>query len=209
MLRPFCRKPYYMPVLPQHRAGTGSPGRYNTHGVVQMTVQTSLVAYQKVLPTLTRRQQEVLDALEGLGGSATMHRVAMHILRPLHCISGRFGELVKKERIWISSYEFAGGSWRAIYTLNAPAPDAISGGLAGAGAGEARHGVRRHSNLQCRPYHLLPLDGSGKPAGDGGPTSPSPQARLCSRDSSDGANASDSGSRLSSCPSHARKEVLQ
>lgn len=82
--------------------------------------QTSLIAYIEVRATLPMRQKAVLNAIGELGGHATMHAVAMHMLRPLHTLSGRFSELQKKELIWISSYERFGTRFRAVYSLNQP-----------------------------------------------------------------------------------------
>lgn len=61
--------------------------------------QTSLLAYSIVKPGLTARQEQVYNTLILMGGSGTMHRVAMKLLVPLNCISGRFSELERKGMI--------------------------------------------------------------------------------------------------------------
>jgi len=51
------------------------------------------VYHEKVKPTLKGRKLEILNALKTLGGEATMLEVANLMNRPMHTISGRFGEL--------------------------------------------------------------------------------------------------------------------
>lgn len=81
--------------------------------------QTSLITYDTIKPSLNHRQTEVLHAIEILGGSATMHKVAIKMFRPLHTISGRFSELVKKGYITKIGVEEAvkGHPPRTIYGL--------------------------------------------------------------------------------------------
>jgi hypothetical protein len=86
-----------------------------------MTVQTSLLAYQSIKPGLTARQEQVYNALILIGGSGTMHRVAMKLLVPLNCISGRFSELERKGYIRGDQYEVVPGRvprtvYRVIWT---------------------------------------------------------------------------------------------
>lgn len=55
--------------------------------------------YEKIMPTLNNRQEQVLNAIAEIDRSCTMHEVADFLKIPLNAISGRFGELVKKEKI--------------------------------------------------------------------------------------------------------------
>lgn len=61
----------------------------------------SITVYrEKIEPTLKGRKLEVLNAIKAIGGKATMYEVAEYINRPMHTISGRFGELVKMNLIY-------------------------------------------------------------------------------------------------------------
>lgn len=62
--------------------------------------ENSLAVYrEKVQPTLKGRKLEVLNAINELGGSATMYEVGIKMNRPIHTISGRFGELALMQLI--------------------------------------------------------------------------------------------------------------
>ncbi len=78
--------------------------------------QCRLTAWTEVRNGLPSRQAEVLSAIVHLGGKATMHDVARKLGVPLHTISGRFSELVRKKLI-----EAAGiteeGRKRTIYAI--------------------------------------------------------------------------------------------
>ena len=52
--------------------------------------------HKHIKPTLSKRQQEVFEVVQTIGPS-TMHKVASFMHRELYTISGRFGELVKKD----------------------------------------------------------------------------------------------------------------
>lgn len=53
------------------------------------------VYFKSILPSLKGRKLEVLIALKELGGSATMYEVSEALRKPLHVLSGRYGELCK------------------------------------------------------------------------------------------------------------------
>lgn len=56
----------------------------------------SILVYQeKVLPILSGRKLEVLNAIKALGGKATLYEVSEYMNRALNTISGRFSELRK------------------------------------------------------------------------------------------------------------------
>lgn len=57
--------------------------------------------HEKIKPELTERQQKVLEAIDKIQ-PCTMHEVADKMNVPLNTISGRFGELVKKEVLEIT-----------------------------------------------------------------------------------------------------------
>lgn len=60
----------------------------------------SLAVYKdKVLPNLTGRKLQVLEALKKLGGEGTMYEVGQLLNLPLNNISGRFSELKKLQLI--------------------------------------------------------------------------------------------------------------
>jgi len=81
--------------------------------------QTSLLAWQSVSVTLSKRQAEVLTALREVGGRATMHKIALHLGRPLYSISGRFSELEKKGYIQPIEIEKQDGYHpRTVYQAN-------------------------------------------------------------------------------------------
>lgn len=54
---------------------------------------------EKILPTLSGRKLEVLNAIKSLGGKATLYEVGQNLNKPIHTISGRFTELKKLELI--------------------------------------------------------------------------------------------------------------
>ncbi len=55
--------------------------------------------YEKIMPTFSNRQSEVINAMMLMNSPCTMHDVANFLKVPLNTISGRFGELVKKNKI--------------------------------------------------------------------------------------------------------------
>ena len=57
--------------------------------------------YENIIPELTNRESEVLQALKELGKPSTMHDVAKFMMRELNTISGRFGKLVEKRKLII------------------------------------------------------------------------------------------------------------
>lgn len=62
--------------------------------------ENSLDTYHETIePELTNRQEQVLNAIEEIG-PCTMHEVSNFMGVPLNTISGRFGELVKKNKIY-------------------------------------------------------------------------------------------------------------
>lgn len=78
-----------------HRLGDLIPPPRNSHLEQGRPygAQTSLLAYLHIQEELTARQMQVLRAIQGLGGAATMHEVAAQLNVPLNTISGRFSEL--------------------------------------------------------------------------------------------------------------------
>lgn len=58
--------------------------------------QAKLTAFLSIQDDLSKRQLEVLHAIDDLGGSATMHEVSEYLKVPLNAISGRFSELEKR-----------------------------------------------------------------------------------------------------------------
>ena len=76
----------------------------------------SLLAFTEVKKTLPTRQAIVYEAVKRLG-CTSMHNVAIFLNVPLHTISGRFGELVKKGKLRISGGEVVNGSRRALYEV--------------------------------------------------------------------------------------------
>lgn len=67
-----------------------------------MTVQSTslLVFIDKIRPELTKREKEVIDALELNGGEGSISGIQKYMNRPEHCYSGRFTALQKKEYIY-------------------------------------------------------------------------------------------------------------
>lgn len=58
--------------------------------------ENSSCAYkEKVLPTLSKRKLEVLEAIKALGGSSTLFDIGQYLKRDLNTFSGRISELKK------------------------------------------------------------------------------------------------------------------
>lgn len=55
--------------------------------------------YELIMPELNNRQEQVFSAICELNRPCTMHEIADTLKVPLNTISGRFGELVTKEKI--------------------------------------------------------------------------------------------------------------
>ena len=65
----------------------------------EMNPNSVMIYREKILPTLSGRKLQVLNAIKELGGSATLYEVAKHLNIGVNCISGRFTELKRVELI--------------------------------------------------------------------------------------------------------------
>ncbi len=90
----------------------------NRQTQIDFTVHpNSLFAYENdILPTLSERQREVVNALRYLGPS-TCSEVATHLKTFPHALSGRFTELRKKELIVEIGNKIINNRPHAIWTL--------------------------------------------------------------------------------------------
>jgi hypothetical protein len=82
----------------------------------------SLLAFVEVKKTLPARQAVVYEAMKRLG-CASMHDAAIFLNVPLHTISGRFGELVKKGKLRIVGAEEMKGNKRSLYEIEYSNPE--------------------------------------------------------------------------------------
>ena len=69
----------------------------------------SIIAYDNIKPTLTKRESEVLQVIKDNPG-ITIRDVAEKLNTFSHVISGRFGSLVKKQAIEIIGTHYYPGS---------------------------------------------------------------------------------------------------
>lgn len=70
--------------------------------------------YSNILPGLNKKQSIVLNAIYEIGKPCTMHQVAEFLHVELYTISGRFGELVKKNRLIVKGKSFKN---RSVYEV--------------------------------------------------------------------------------------------
>ncbi len=70
--------------------------------------------FENILPGLNKRQSDVLNAVYEIGKPSTMHQVAEFMKVELYTISGRFGELVKKNKLIVKGKTFDN---KSLYTV--------------------------------------------------------------------------------------------
>jgi predicted transcriptional regulator len=56
-------------------------------------------AFKSILPTLGKRHNEVIDAINAYGGKACVSQIASFLDRQLHQVSGRLSELCQRRII--------------------------------------------------------------------------------------------------------------
>lgn len=54
---------------------------------------------EKILPTISGRKKEVLDAIKALGGTTTLYEIGQYLNKSLNVFSGRISELKKMDLI--------------------------------------------------------------------------------------------------------------
>jgi len=62
-------------------------------------IDTSLEAYNSILPDLSKKQKVVMGALFLLNGSATNEEISTYLQWPINTITPRTGELLKQRLI--------------------------------------------------------------------------------------------------------------
>lgn len=93
--------------------------RYSMQTQIDFTIHpNSLYVYQKnILPTLSERQKEVLNALRYKGPS-TCSEIATYLKTFPHTLSGRFTELRKRNLIKELGNRIINNRPHAIWTIN-------------------------------------------------------------------------------------------
>jgi len=80
-------------------------------------IDTSLEAYNSILPDLSKKQKQVLAALFMLNGSATNEQLATYLSIGINCVTPRTGELLKAGVIERGD-KVVGSSGRQAYKYN-------------------------------------------------------------------------------------------